>query len=141
MRRALNIDEASFGPNHPSVSIRLSNLAQLLYSANRFAEAEPLRQRALAIDETTFGPVHPEVATDLNNLSQLLKSVNRHAEAEPLMRRAWRITLLSEKRNGHKHANHLSRKERYTSILKALGHTEDQIAAKFAEIQAEVEAD
>ena len=30
MRRALVIDEASYGLNHPNVAIRLSNLAQLL---------------------------------------------------------------------------------------------------------------
>jgi hypothetical protein len=30
MRRALEIDEKSYGPEHPKVAIRLNNLAQLL---------------------------------------------------------------------------------------------------------------
>ena len=30
MRRALAIDEQSFGPEHPTVAIRLNNLAMLL---------------------------------------------------------------------------------------------------------------
>jgi hypothetical protein len=30
MRRALAIDEASLGPDHPDVAIELNNLAQLL---------------------------------------------------------------------------------------------------------------
>lgn len=30
MRRALTIDEQSFGPEHPNVAIRLNNLAHLL---------------------------------------------------------------------------------------------------------------
>ena len=30
MRRALKIDEASFGPDHPDVATDLNNLAQLL---------------------------------------------------------------------------------------------------------------
>src|SRR5581483_555658 len=65
-RRALAIVEASFGPAHPEVGIRLNNLALLLQDTNRLADAEPLLRRALAIDETAFGPNHPEVATDLN---------------------------------------------------------------------------
>ena len=42
MRRALTIDERSFGPDHPEVAISLNNLAQLLQATNRLAEAEPL---------------------------------------------------------------------------------------------------
>ena len=91
MRRALAIDEQSFGPDHPNVAIRLNNLAQLLQDTNRLAEAEPLMRRALAIDEQSFGPDHPNVAIDLNNLAQLLQATNRLAEAEPLMRRALAI--------------------------------------------------
>ena len=69
MRRALAIDEKSFGPEHPNVAIRLNNLAQLLQATNRLAEAEPLMRRALAIDEKSFGPEHPNVAIRLNNLA------------------------------------------------------------------------
>ena len=91
MRRALAIDEKSFGPDHPKVGIRLNNLAQLLQATNRLAEAEPLMRRALAIDEKSFGSDHPDVAIDLNNLAQLLQDTNRLAKAEPLMRRALAI--------------------------------------------------
>jgi tetratricopeptide (TPR) repeat protein len=51
MRRALAIEERSYGRDHPNVAIRLNNLASLLYARNRLAEAEPLMRRALAIDE------------------------------------------------------------------------------------------
>ena len=61
-RRALAIDEASYGPDHPTVAIRLNNLAQLLQATNRLGEAEPLMRRALAIDEASYGPDHPTVA-------------------------------------------------------------------------------
>ncbi len=90
-RRALAIDEASYGPDHPKVALRLNNLAELLQCSNRLAEAEPLFRRALAIDEASYGPNHPRVAVDLNNLSELLRSTNRPAEAEPLYRRALAI--------------------------------------------------
>ena len=59
MRRALAIDEQSFGPDHPNVASGLNNLAQLLQATNRLAEAEPLMRRALAIDEKSYGPEHP----------------------------------------------------------------------------------
>jgi tetratricopeptide (TPR) repeat protein len=100
MRRALEITEKSFGPEHPSVSIRLNNLAQLLKATNRLKEAEPLMRRALEINEKSFGPEHPDVAIDLNNLAQLLQATNRLKEAEPLMRHALEI---AEKSFGPEH--------------------------------------
>ena len=102
MRRALAIDEQSFGPDHPNVAIRLNNLAQLLEATNRFADAEPLMRRAMDIDERSFGPDHPEVARDLNNLAWLLKATNRLAEAEPLMRR---VISIFKKALGPEHPN------------------------------------
>ncbi len=90
-RRALAIDEQSFGSEHPNVAIRLNNLAQLLQATNRLDEAEPLMRRALVIDEQSFGSEHPNVARDLNNLAQLLQDTNRLDEAEPLIRRALAI--------------------------------------------------
>ncbi|MGZ8908018.1 MAG: DUF4062 domain-containing protein, partial [Methylobacter sp.] len=42
MRRALAIDEISFGVNHPTVALDFNNLAQLLQATNRLTEAEPL---------------------------------------------------------------------------------------------------
>ncbi len=88
MRRALKIDEAAFGSQHPTVAIDLNNLAMLLNDTNRIEEAEPLMWRALEIHEAAFGDQHPEVASRLSNLAMLLCDTNRIEEAEPLMRRA-----------------------------------------------------
>ena len=60
MRRALAIDEQSYGKEHPEVATDLNNLAALLQATNRLAEAEPLMRRALAIDEQSYGKEHPE---------------------------------------------------------------------------------
>ena len=38
MRRALAIDEKSFGADHPNVAITLNNLALLLQATNRLAK-------------------------------------------------------------------------------------------------------
>jgi tetratricopeptide (TPR) repeat protein len=102
MRRALAIDEASFGPDNPNVATALNNLAQLFQATNRLGEAEPLMRRALAIDEASFGPHHPKVAIVLNNLALLLQATNRLEEAEPLMERV--MTIL-EKSLGENHPN------------------------------------
>ena len=91
LRRALAIDEQSYGPDHPMVAIRLNNLAALLKATNRLTEAEPLYRLALAIDEQSYGPHHPEVAIRLNNLALLLQAMNRLAEVEPLLRQGLAI--------------------------------------------------
>ena len=95
MRRALEINKASFGEQHPVVAIGLNNLAQLLKETNRLGEAEPLMRRVLEINEASFGEQHPAVATGLNNLAMLLHDTNRIGEAEPLMRRALEINKAS----------------------------------------------
>ena len=93
MRRALAIDERSYGPDHPDAAIRLNNLALLLQATNRLDQAESLLRRALAISERSYGPDHPTVAIRLNNLAKLLQDTNRPAEAEPLMRRVVQIQI------------------------------------------------
>jgi tetratricopeptide (TPR) repeat protein len=88
LRRALTLDEQSFGLNNPNVATCLNNLAALLHDTNRLEEAEILYRRALAIDEQSFGSNDPKIATCLNNLALLLKASGRLREAEPLYRRA-----------------------------------------------------
>jgi tetratricopeptide (TPR) repeat protein len=118
MRRALAITEASLGADHPTVSIRLNNLAQLLRATDRFAEAEPLLRRALVIDENSFGRDHPKIAPSLKNLAQLLKATNRLGEAEPLMFRAWAI---DEKNLGPNHPDVASDLGNLAQLLQATG--------------------
>ncbi len=102
LRRALAIDEQSYGAEHPNVAGDLNELAQLFQDTNRLAEAEPLMRRALAIDEQSYGAEHPDVAIDLNSLALLLQATNRLTEAEPLMRRALAIF---EQSYGAEHPN------------------------------------
>ncbi len=115
-RRALVLDEQTFGAEHSRVARDLNNLAQLLQATNRLAEAEPLMRRALAIDEQSYGDQHPKVAIRLNNLAQLLDATNRLAEAEPLMRRALAI---GEKTFGEQHPKVALRLNNLALLLKA----------------------
>ena len=77
LRRALAIDETSYGPDHPDVAIDLNNLAGLLWTTNRLGEAEPVMRRALAIFETSLGPEHPSTVTVRNNLVVLEAALGR----------------------------------------------------------------
>ncbi|MGL6076546.1 MAG: tetratricopeptide repeat protein [Fimbriiglobus sp.] len=94
IRRALAIDENSYGDQHPNVGLRLNNLGSLLQETNRLSEAEALMRRALAIFEANCVDQHPYIALILNNLASLLQQTDRLSEAETLMRRALAIDEL-----------------------------------------------
>ena len=79
MRRALAIDEKSYGPDHPNVAIHLNNLAQLLQDTNRLDEAQPLMRRALAIFEKSLGAGHPNTAIVRDNLAELEAALRKGA--------------------------------------------------------------
>jgi tetratricopeptide (TPR) repeat protein len=127
MKRALGIDEKSYGPEHPDVARDLNNLALLLHDTNRLGEAEPLYRRALAIDEKSYGPEHPKVAIRLNNLASLLKDTNRLSEAEPLSRRQLRIFVEFGHRTGHEHPHFRPAINNYAGLLAAMGLSQDEI--------------
>lgn len=88
VRRAIEIDEKTHGPDHPNVAMSLNSLALLFHNQGRQSEIEPVLKRALAIFEKSSGPEHPFVATNLNNLGMLYRNQGRLAEAEPLLKRA-----------------------------------------------------
>lgn len=78
MRRALQIDENSFGKDHPNVARDLNNLAALLKATNRLAEAEPLMRRALQIlrnFEINTKYQHPYFTAVLQNYFGLLEAM------------------------------------------------------------------
>lgn len=117
------------GPDHPTVAIRLSNLAALLHDMNRLADAEPLYRRALAISEKSLRPDDPGVAKDLYNLAALLWKTNRLAEAEPLLRRALGILVNFTHTAGHQHPRLESVRANYAQALKELGRSEAEVDA------------
>jgi tetratricopeptide (TPR) repeat protein len=80
MRRALDIDESSFGPQQPEVAIDLNNLANLLRAANRLAEAEPLSRRHLEIlleFARSTGHKHSHQNAAFENYAEILKEMGR----------------------------------------------------------------
>src|SRR5262249_4581709 len=134
--RALAIDEASLGPDHPDVAGHLNSLGELLRKDSRLAEAEPLSRRALAITETSFGPDHPNVAIHLNNLALLLQAANRRAQAQPPSARHVAIFISFEHKTGHPHPHRDAALHNYAGLLEAMGQSEAEIRTAIAGVTA-----
>src|SRR5207248_919599 len=88
--RALAIDEAARGPNHPSVADHLTNLAWVYEHQKDYAKAGVFYQRALAAREARFGSIHAAVGEALNNLSNLyvVSGTGRDDEIESMLERS-----------------------------------------------------
>jgi tetratricopeptide (TPR) repeat protein len=89
--RALKIDEAAYGPDHPNVATYVNNLGLVLQALGELAEARAAFERALKIGEAVYGPDHPNVATYVNNLGLVLKDLGELAEARAAFERALTI--------------------------------------------------
>jgi hypothetical protein len=79
MRRALAVDEKSYGPEHPDVARDLNNLAGLLQVTNRLQEAEPLMRRHLIIllkFTRSTGHLHPRLNAALGNYRGILEAMS-----------------------------------------------------------------
>jgi Tfp pilus assembly protein PilF len=69
--RALRIDEAVYGPDHPNVALRTNNLGYVLQQSGDTAGARAGYQRALRILQACYGPDHPRTRIVAENLRSL----------------------------------------------------------------------
>ena len=69
--RALAIDEATYGPEHPKVATAVSNLGGVLQDKGDLDGAQAAYERALAILESFLGADHPSTQTVRRNLKML----------------------------------------------------------------------
>ena len=72
--RALRIDEAAYGADHPAVATCANNLGRVLRAQDDYAGARTLYERALRISEAALGAEHRTVAIRLNNLGLVLQA-------------------------------------------------------------------
>lgn len=80
--------------NQPETAITQNNLATLLTSLERYAEAEPLQRQALATMQRTLGPRHVRTALAASNLADIVRARGREPEARMLYQQA--LTLFEE---------------------------------------------
>jgi hypothetical protein len=90
-RRALAIEIANFGPQHPRVGFCANNLGALMLSRGRLDEADVFCRQALSIFETRLGPRHPNVAVCLENYAEVLRRQHHPRKAAVCAARAARI--------------------------------------------------
>ena len=101
-KRSIVVVEDKFGPDHPEVARRLTNLA-LVYSAqDRFKDAERLYIRCLKIYENAYNSDHRQVGIVLVNVANVYQSQGRFNDAERALKRSIRIF---EKSFGINHPN------------------------------------
>jgi tetratricopeptide (TPR) repeat protein len=71
IRKALALDEATLGPNHPDVARDLELLGTNDVFGGRLKEGRARLERAVAIRRRAQGNLHPRVAADLMNLGSI----------------------------------------------------------------------
>lgn len=100
IRRALQLNEQHFGPEHPEVAISLNNLANVLANTGRLVEALPLQIRACNITEARAGELSPILGNQVNNLGTLFGDLGYFKQAGTFVRLA---LLIFERTLGPEH--------------------------------------
>jgi tetratricopeptide (TPR) repeat protein len=89
--RALVINEAELGPDHPDLSRYINNLGVVLMDLGDLEGAKAAFERALAIDEAELDFDHADVAGDVTNLGGVLRSLGDYEGAKAAYERALAI--------------------------------------------------
>ena len=74
--RALNLQEATLGPNHPDLVPLLTALAELSVKDKRYADAEAQLTRIVSIERTAYGERHENTLSTLGKLRDLYRVTN-----------------------------------------------------------------
>ena len=91
LERALAIEEAIYGPDHPDVAVALGNIGNLQQRLGELPAARVTLERTLAIEEAAYGPDHPEVAITLTNLGYVQQLLGELPAARATYERALAI--------------------------------------------------
>lgn len=114
--RALRLDEAATGTDHPNVAIRVNNLGEVLRTLGDFASARQCFERALRLAEAASD--NSKVAIYVNNLGGVLYNLGDLAGARQYFERALR---LDEAAFGTDHPNVARDVNNLGLVLKDLG--------------------
>ncbi|MAD82846.1 MAG: pilus assembly protein PilF, partial [Deltaproteobacteria bacterium] len=81
-RQTLVIKEEVLGKTHPDTLATISNLAGVLDSQGKYADAKAINRQSLAIQEEVLGKTHPSTLTTMSNLAGVLYRQGKYADAE-----------------------------------------------------------
>ncbi|KAH9205226.1 hypothetical protein DL95DRAFT_397867 [Leptodontidium sp. 2 PMI_412] len=88
LEQVIKIQETTFGKTHPSTLTTMSNLALVLDSQGKYADAETMNRQTLEIKEEVLGKTHPDTLTSIYCLAYLLQNRHKYEEATTLYQRA-----------------------------------------------------
>src|SRR5207247_107778 len=91
LRRAIEIDEKAYEPDHPNLAVSYSDLALVEKDLGNLAEARQLVRRALEIDVQAFGPGHPHTRQAAEWLARNGGAAEDNPGAKPRPRPWWRL--------------------------------------------------
>lgn len=132
IRRSLAICESRVGVDHPLYATTLGRLAVLCNELGRSEEAEQYQRKVLEIRIARHGDDHSFTHRTRLNVGNALLKQDRLADALPFFRRS---ALVMCRRFGPENPWSLKWKDRYLSIARSLGETEEA-----AEIESEWQA-
>ena len=88
---AIEIEEAVYEPNHPTLATSYSNLALLEQDLGNLERAKELLNKAIEIEEAAYEPNHPTLATSYSNLALVEKNLGNLERAKELLNKAIEI--------------------------------------------------
>lgn len=91
LERALELSESLLGHEHPTLIIRLTNLADALREQGEYRQSEGLLRRALEMGRHRYGENHSIIGCILNNLSLILYDEYDHDGARRCLSQALHI--------------------------------------------------
>jgi tetratricopeptide (TPR) repeat protein len=89
--RALSVAQTYYGRDNPILSAHVDALATAYYLADRYGDAEAMRQRNLGLIRRLYGEQSLLVVGELINLSSIQGALQRDAEARATLERALAI--------------------------------------------------
>lgn len=122
LKQLLQEQEESLGVDDPKVANTLTTLGDLLCTASKFSDAEPLYWRVLEIRHKTAGQRSLEVASALIDLSNLYERQESWADAERMLR--WCCDLRRELL-GPRNPDYITTISRLGRVLDVQGKHED----------------
>jgi serine/threonine protein kinase len=88
LKRSLDLDRQTYGPNDENYAVSLTRYAQVLEQRRKFEDAEQTYRQALAVSVRCHQPGDTHLSKRLHRLAAFLRNHHKSAEARELERKA-----------------------------------------------------
>jgi len=89
--RALELQKAKLGPEHPDTLISMGNLAGAYRAASRLNQAVPLFEETLKLRKAKLGPEHTDTLDSMNGLAWAYQAADKLDQALPLFEQTLKL--------------------------------------------------